>query len=365
MRRVLSQMSDPAPAHENGRRRATRADVAALAGTSTAVVSYVINGGPRPVAEKTAERVRAAIRDLDYRPNAVARSLRLQHTRALGLLVPDLGNPFFAELASAIELHAAGYGQALLLGNSLDSQEREAHNLRTFVDYRVDGLILVPVDSAGGALEQLRDLDMPVVVLDRAIEGAGAPTVLPDNVGGARLATEHLLEHGYPSVGCIAGPPEIATAEERLEGWRQAIAAAGLSVEGQPVVRSGFDRDAGYAAALTMLSAPRRPRAVFVSSDEQAFGVLRAGAKLGLRVPDDLAMVGFDGLRHSRSTVPSLATMRQPFERYGELAVSLVHQEPETLARAGGPATSGITRLPVSLQSGGTCGCPDYAEELI
>lgn len=339
-----------------GRRRATRADVARMAGTSTAVVSYVINNGPRPVAPETAERVRAAIRDLNYRPNAVARSLRLQRTHALGLVVPDLANPFFAELASAIEMNAAEYGQALLLGNSLDSEEREARNLRTFGDYRVDGLIIVPVVSGRGSLALLRDLDMPVVVLDRLVPGASAPTVLPDNVAGAYAATQHLLQHGYSELGCIAGPEAIPTAEERLQGWRQAIAGAGLAAHERWVVRSEFDRDAGYRAAIELLSWSKRPRALFVSSDEQAFGVLRASAKLGLRVPEDLALVGFDGLHHSRSTVPSLATMRQPFERYGELAVRLIHQQPA--------GTSEITRLAVTMQIGGTCGCTDDPEEV-
>src|SRR5579875_845677 len=184
-------------ASPGARRRATRADVAELAGTSTAVV----------------------------------RSLRLQRTRALGLVVPDLANPFFAELASAIELHASEYGEALLLGNSLDSEDRESDNLRTFIDYRVDGLIVVPVSSGGGSLSLLRECDMPVVILDRTVPGAGAPTVLPDNAAGAAAATDHLLAHGYESVGCVAGPEEIFTAEERLQGWRTAVERVGLRAD--------------------------------------------------------------------------------------------------------------------------------------
>jgi LacI family transcriptional regulator len=329
--------------------------VAEMAGTSTAVVSYVINDGPRRVAPETAERVRAAIQELNYRPNAVARSLRLQRTRALGLVVPDLANPFFAELASAIEMRASGYGEALLLGNSLDSEGREADNLRTFIDYRVDGLIVVPVSSGGGSLPLLQELDMPVVIVDRTVPGATAPTVLPDNVAGAEAATDHLLSHGYTRIGCVAGPEAIFTAEERLSGWRAAVQRAGIHVDEGLVVRSEFDRDAGYRAAITLLSGPATPRALFVSSDEQAFGVLRASAKLGLRVPEDLAIIAFDGLHHSQSTVPRLATMRQPFQRFGELAVDLLHQQP--------PPISEITRLPVTLQTGGTCGCADDAEE--
>jgi LacI family transcriptional regulator len=348
-------MSRSAGAPNGVRRRATRADVAEMAGTSTAVVSYVINNGPRRVAPETGERVRAAIRELNYRPNAVARSLRLQRTRALGLVVPDLANPFFAELAAAIEMSAAGHGEALLLGNSLDSEDREAHNLRTFIDYRVDGLIVVPVASGGELVTLLQDLDIPVVVLDRLVPGTSAPTVMPDNVAGAQEATEHLLAHGHTNVGCIAGPEAIFTAEERLHGWRTAIEAAGVTRERQFVVRSEFDRDAGCRATVELLSMPDAPHALFASSDEQAFGALRASAKLKLRVPEDLAIVGFDGLRHSQSTIPRLATMRQPFEKLGELAVDLVHQQP--------PLMSEITRLPVALQTGGTCGCADDTEE--
>lgn len=348
-------MNQSTGAQSGARRRATRADVAAIAGTSTAVVSYVINDGPRRVAPETAERVRAAIEQLDYRPNAVARSLRLQRTRALGLVVPDLANPFFAEMASAIEMHASEYGEALLLGNSLDSEDRETDNLRTFIDYRVDGLIVVPVISGGGSLALLHELDIPVVIVDRIVPGATAPTVLPDNMAGAEEATDHLIAHGYTSIGCIAGPEAIFTAEERLRGWRTAVERAGLPVEDRLIVRSEFDRDAAYRAAIDLLSAPGAPRALFVSSDEQAFGVLRASAKLGLRVPEDLALIGFDGLHHSQSIVPRLATMRQPFQRFGELAVDLVHQQP--------PPKSEITRLPVTLQTGGTCGCADDVEE--
>lgn len=327
----------------------TRADVARLAGTSTAVVSYVVNGGPRRVAPETAARVRAAIETLRYRPNAVARSLRMQRTGVIGLIVPDLANPFFAELASSVERGAAQYGGALFVGNSAESEEREARNVQTFAEHRVDGLVIVPVRAALKPAVARTLLELPAVVLDRMLAGVKAPTLVPDNAGGARTATEHLFAHGYASVGCIAGPESVPAAQERLKGWRDAIRAKGLSPAQAPLVRSPFDRDAGARAAIEILSLPRPPRALFVSSDEQAFGVLHAAAELGLRVPEDLAIVSFDGVRHSRSTVPTLSTMRQPFEAFGELAVRIIRAPGEHAAR--------ITRLPVALRIGESCGC--------
>ena len=337
-------------------RRATRLDVARLAGTSTAVVSYVINNGPRPVADETRARVLAAVKELDYRPNALARSLRAQRTHALGLIVPDLANPFFAELARSIEMKGSEYGEALLLGNSLDAEERERQYVRTFLEYRVDGLIIVPVGDGRKSRPELVNSEIPIVVLDRCVPGLAVPTILPDNVEGARLATEHLLEHGYGDVACLAGPQDLSTADERLAGWAAALDDAGVANRRRLVVRSPFGRKAGYLAARELLSEKSRPRSLFASSDEQAFGVLRAAAQLKLRVPDDLAVVGFDGLQHSRSTVPQLTTMRQPLEQAGELAVHILH---DNATDRGGE----ILRLPVTLQRGGSCGCEEDLEE--
>jgi LacI family transcriptional regulator, galactose operon repressor len=337
-------------------RPATRRDVARLAGTSTAVVSYVINNGPRRVADETQARVLAAVKELDYRPNALARSLRAQRTQALGLIVPDLANPFFAELARSIEMQGFEYGEALLLGNSMGAEERERQYVRTFLEYRLGGLIIVPVGDGRMSRAELLSSEIPVVVLDRYVPGLAAPTILPDNVEGARAATMHLLEHGYAEVACMAGPPDLPTADERLAGWAAALDQAGVAEDRRVVVRSQFGRKASYLAARELLARRKRPRSLFASSDEQAFGVLRAAAQLKLRVPEDLAVVGFDGLQHSRSAVPQLTTMRQPFEEAGAIAVRILHHN---VADAGAQ----ILRLPVTFQRGGSCGCEEDLEE--
>lgn len=335
----------------------TRDDVARLAGTSTAVVSYVVNGGPRPVSTGTRDRVLKAIEALDYRPNALARSLRARRTRALGLIVPDLANPFFGELARAVEEEGFADGNALLVGNSMGSEERERSYVELFLEYRVGGLVMVPVGAGRPSAARLRQSSVPVVVLDRFVPDLKTPTILPDNVGGAVAATTHLLEHGFDNVACMAGPDGLASSEERVEGWAQALDAASGATTRRTVVRTAFGRAAGYSAAVDLLRQPDPPRALFVASDEQAFGVLRAAADLGVRVPHDLAVVGFDGLEEAAFTVPALTTVRQDVTAAGRLAVRTLgdrerrHDEP--------------IRLPVQLCPRGSCGCEDRLERVV
>ncbi len=338
------------------RRYPTRDEVARLAGTSTAVVSYVVNDGPRPVSAATKERVLEAIEALGYRPNALARSLRARRTQAIGLIVPDLANPFFGELGRWVEDRGFDGGNALLVGNSMGSEEREQRYVELFLQYRVAGLILVPIGDGRASAQRLRESAVPVVVLDRPVPGLAVPAVLPDNVAGAAAATRHLLEHGYSEVACLAGPDGLASSEERVEGWSRALDEALVPMSGRLLLRTAFGRAAGYRGALELLDRADRPRAVFVASDEQAFGVLRAAAHRGIRVPEDLAVIGFDGLEQAAFTVPGLTTMRQDVRAAGELAVrTLTDRSPQPAART--------VRLPVRLCLRGSCGCPDKLEE--
>lgn len=328
--------------------------MARLAGVSNAVVSYVVNGGPRPVARATRERVLAAIEELGYRPNTIARSLRARRSFALGLVVPDSANPFFSELAKAVEDAGFESGYTLLLGNSMDDEERERHYVRTFIERQVDGLVLISVSRTGLVAEELRNSRLPVVSLQQLDPAIAAPTILVDNEGGAAEAVAHLLEHGADSVACLSGPVGIPSADERVRGWSAALDAAGIAADGRTCVRVEFSRAAGYTAALRLL-ADERPRALFVASDEQALGVLRAAAELGIRIPAELAVVAFDGIPADEFTVPSLSTMRMPFRELGLAAVRcLIDQIDETQ-----PALRQPERLPVTLERRASCGCPD------
>ncbi|MEV6065096.1 LacI family DNA-binding transcriptional regulator [Nocardia sp. NPDC052001] len=332
----------------------TRRDVARLAGTSEAMVSYVLNDGPRGVAPATRERILAAVKELGYRPNAVARSLKTSRTMTLGLVVPDNSNPFFAELARAIEDVAFEAGYTLLLGNAMDRDEREAAYIRIFIDRQVDGLIVAPAHGIGSWVTELAGTAVPRLVLDRELELPGAAHVLVDNAGGAYAATEHLLGHGLSRIGCIAGVPGIHPTVDRVAGWRRALADAGQRPADELLVHTAFGRAEGYRAGRALLARPDRPEALFVASDEQALGVLRAAAELGLRVPRDLALCAFDGIEGSAYTVPALTTMRQPFEQLGRAAVEWL------LAKIADPglAPSRISHA-TTLVARGSCGCPD------
>lgn len=337
---------------------ANRSDVARLAGTSPSVVSYVMNDGPRGVAPATRERVLAAIAELGYRPNAVARSLRMNRTMTLGLVIPDNSNPFFAELARCIEEVGFEYGYTILLGNAMDDDEREAQYVRALLDRQVDGLILVPAHGARTWIAELSQTPVPRLVLDRRIDIPHATQVLVDNEAGAYAATTHLLSHGHRTVGCLAGVAEVHPSMDRVQGWRNALADAGLDPAGSPLVHVPFGRAHGYRAGRQLLTRADPPAALFVTSDEQAVGVLRAAAELGVRVPDDLALCSFDGIETSAYTAPPLTTMRQPFEELGRAAVEWMVKR---VAEPSTPATRIV--LDSTLIVRGSCGCDARADD--
>jgi LacI family transcriptional regulator len=295
----------------------TRADVARRAGTSTAVVSYVINDGPRPVATETRERVLRAIADLDYRPNLAAQVLRGRSSHVFGLIVPDISNPFYAELARAIEEVAERRGYTLILGNSEQQAEREISYVRTFIDRKVDGLFLISGSSSKQLSALFSKIDLPHVLLDRRINYTGNATLLAtDGAAGARLATEHLLALGHTRIAALCGPAHMGT--DRANGYRRTMEDAGLAAA---VHHSGeFDRRSAYLAARAILAQPRPPTAIFASNDVAGISVLRAAADLGMSVPGDLAVVAFDDIQEGQYSVPRLTTVAQPIEELGRLA---------------------------------------------
>ncbi len=330
-----------------------RADVARLAGTSPAVVSYVLNDGPRGVAPETRARVLMAIEQLGYRPNGIARSLRMNRTMTLGLVVPDTSNPFFAELAREIEEAAFAENYTLLIGNAAEDDARQTIYVRTFLARQVDGLFLVPAHGPASCLPELARSGVPWVALDRRVPGSGAPAILSDSRGGARAATEHLLGHGRTRIACVAGPQDVSPAAERVAGWRDALAEAGVRPSEMAVWHGPFGRSAGYRAAREIL-ADGRFDAVFVASDQQALGVIRALQELGIRCPQDVAITSFDGIAAAAYATPALTTMAQPFAEIGRTAMARL------LDRLDDPqADSADSLLPVRLVTRGSCGCDD------
>lgn len=304
-------------------KRVTRADVARAAGTSTAVVSYVLNDGPRPVAGATRLRVLAAIESMGYRPDGIARALASGDSRTLGLVLPDLSNAFFTALGHALEVAASKVGLVFLLGDSAENPEQQSALIQRFLSHRVDGLVIVGVDEAID-LAPARSAGVPVVLLDRTLVDPEVSTVAIDNRAAARAATAHLIEHGRSRIALVTGPGNLATAEARARGWEEALRDGNISVDTSHVHRTGFDRQGGYGAGLDLFSAVERPDAVFVASEQQAIGLLRAAHETGTRIPEDVAVVAFDGTEASEYCVPSLSTVSQPFEKLAAHALELV-----------------------------------------
>jgi LacI family transcriptional regulator len=297
----------------------TRADVARLAGTSTAVVTYVVNNGPRPVAPETRERVRRAIEQLGYRPNVVARALKVGTTQTVGLIVPDNTNPFFAELAHAIEdvFFVAGY--SLLLANSADSLDRERQHLRTLLDRQVDAVLLISL-SGEPAIGEIVRADKRAIVLHRVPQDSLASSICIDDEQAAYDIATHLREaHGITDTAMITGPDASPVAVQRARGWSRAVSDTGADLRHAP-----FSRRGGYQAATALLTGNRRPGAIFAANDQQAIGVIRAAADLGVRVPEDVAVAGFDGTTEAGYTVPSLTTVVQPSQQIAEAAFEIL-----------------------------------------
>lgn len=329
----------------------TRADVALRAGVSPAVVSYVINGGPRNVAPATRSRVLEAIRELNYTPNAVARSLRAARTRTVGLVIPDVSNGFFAQLAREIEVAAFDQDATILLGNAMDDESREDHYVRTFIERRVDGLIVAPTGSRPSWVDSLRHARMPTVIIDRDATSTTASSVVVDNFHGGYLATRHLLEHGRQRVAAVAGPLDVTSASERHRGWAQAMREAELDTDGL-AVHVPFSREAGYHAALELFSSPSRPDAAFLSSDEHAVGVYRALYELGLSIPVEVAVASFDSSFAAPYMTPPLTAVHQPAAEIAARAVSVLFEIQEDTGRV---PTREV--LPVDLETRRSCGC--------
>ncbi|OEV05053.1 LacI family DNA-binding transcriptional regulator [Streptomyces oceani] len=337
--------------------KVTRDDVARLAGTSTAVVSYVINDGPRPVAAATKERVLAAIEELGYRPDRVAQAMASRRTDLIGLVVPDARQPFFAEMAHAVEQAAAERGKMVLVGNSDYLDEREVHYLRAFLGMRVSGLILISQGPSEHAAAEIEAWDARVVLLHRRPEAIDDVAVVLDDVGGAQLATRHLLEHGHASVTCLGGtdttPANGDPVTDHIDGWARAMREAGRPIESQ-LVKAPYNRYDTYHLALELLSRPDRPTALFCSTDDQAFGVLRAARELGMDVPGEVAVTGFDDVKEAALTDPPLTTVTSDREAMARAAVDLVLDDG---LRVAGSRRERIRQFPSGLVVRRSCGC--------
>ena len=307
------------------RPRATRTDVAREAGVSVAVVSYVVNNGPRPVAPATRERVLKAISDIGYRPNGTARALKLGKTSSYGLVVPDISNTFFATMARSLQLELAATNAGLLIANSSDSSIAEDRILRVFLEREVDGIFFISASAQVGVINRARQDGIRAVILDRVPKNVDVSSVSSDNIAGAFEATAHLIGHGRQRIALIGGPADLPTASERALGWSRALTDAHLQVRPQWELSASFTRAGGRHAADQLFGgADDIPDAVFVASEQQALGVLTSAYEHGISVPDDMALATFDGTDDAVYSIPPLTTVAQPFTLLAKTAVDVM-----------------------------------------
>jgi len=302
-------------------------DVARLAGVSTSTVSHVINNN-RFVSESVRAKVDQAIQSLNYAPSALARSLKINQTHTIGMLLTTSSNPFYAEVVRGVEDSCYQRGYSLILCNTAGDEERMNRSLETLMQKRVDGLLMMCTESHLPSADILnRYPSIPTVMMDWApFEGRG--DIIQDNaLLGGELATQHLIDSGYTRIACIAGPQDKTTARMRLEGFHQAMEKSGLDVLPGYVVNGDFEFQGGYNGMIELLALETPPQAVFTSNDAMAVGVYHALYQAGLQIPQDVAVMGYDDIELARYLSPPLSTIHQPKDELGELAIdTLIHR---------------------------------------
>ncbi len=298
-------------------------DVALKANVSIATVSRVVNKSDHKVNPATREKVLAAITELDYRPNALAKGLLMKKTMTIGIIIPDISNPYYAEIVRGIQDTADRAGYAVMLHNTDGKQERIIRHIYLLREKSADGVIFCGgIINDYETLSILKELKERVVVVGR--HEVDFPAVMVDNMGGATQAVQHLIDLGHRRIGCIGGPEGSPTAADRLTGYRNALAQNGIALDERLVKRGTWSPESGYLLAQELLAGPERPTALFSANDQMAFGVIKAARELGLSVPGDLAVVGFDNVPPGSYFDPPLTTVEIPMYDIGVASMRML-----------------------------------------
>ncbi len=307
----------------DGTQAATIQRVADRAGVSIATVSRV-GADPKSVSDKLRLRVEEAARALNYRPSRAARMLRGGASQAVGVVIPDLENPFFTAVVRGIDLVLQAAGYTLLLANSDEDAARERNVLQTLRAEGVAGIIFVPLNSAHDAYRDVLAPPLHTVVVDRSPSHLRPDLVTVDNVEGTRIGVAHLLSLGHRDVALLGGPSRHSTATERRQGYEQALLAAGRPIRPDIIYHGDFRERGGYDGMNALLALPRRPTAVFVANNLMTLGAFRALHEAGIRIPEEVALVGFDDMPWATSLNPPLTAISQPSQEIGSSAADLL-----------------------------------------
>ncbi len=308
--------------------------VASRAGVSSATVSRVLNGSPA-VKEETAKHVRRVLEDLDFIPNPIATALKYGRSNTYGLIIPDLANPFYPEFLLNFEEALLENDHELLLATTESSEPKLIHSVRRMLMRHVDGVVLMASEYDTRSIEPLFDHNIPIVTLDRRRAQEGAGDVAIDFEDGYRKAAMHLRELGHEQIGFIGGMPGIRTSEIRLDAFRQALKFAGLRYEPK-FTRCGDYRVAGGdAATRSLLKEPHLPTAIMTTNDLSAFGILRALHSSGIKIPEEMSVVGFDGIQLSDAVHPPLTTVHVSSRSIARACIRVLDHSKANIGRRG------------------------------
>jgi LacI family transcriptional regulator len=298
-------------------------DVALKARVSIATVSRVVNKSLHKVNPATRDRVLKAISELDYRPNALAKGLLMKKTMTIGIIIPDISNPYYAEIVRGIQDVADREGYAITLHNTDGRQEGIIRYIYLLREKSADGIIFSGgIINGQETLSVLKELREKVVVIGR--HGIDFPAVMVDNIGGMTQAVQHVIDIGHRQIGFIGGPDGSTTALDRLTGYSNAIARNGLMFAPRLVKKGTWTPESGYLLGTQLLKGKRRPTAIIAANDQMAFGAIKAAKELGLMVPEDLAVVGFDNIPLSSYFDPPLTTVEIPMQDLGAAAMRML-----------------------------------------
>jgi LacI family transcriptional regulator len=329
-----------------GRKRAEGAitikDVAREAAVSIQTVSRAINGHSE-ISDETRDRVMAICRNLGYRPNRLAGSLRAKHTNVIGLIVSDIENAYFAEVVSGVESETTRLGYSVLLANSGEDIERERQAVASLFERRVDGLIIAPSEGDHGYLRREIPKDFPIVAFNRLLDVPGCGAVLTENERGARDAVDYLIARGHKKIGAIVASAGLMTSRERLTGFKLAMSEAGLPVRQEWLATGGVHAESARLGAHKVLGRKDRPTALLTSSHRITEGVMQALKELQLRYGKDVELVSFDNVRWASFLEPPLPVVEQPTHDIGREAIRML------VGMINGKTKPSVVRLPVRL----------------
>ncbi|MFC7011886.1 LacI family DNA-binding transcriptional regulator [Streptomyces viridiviolaceus] len=340
---------------------ATMADVARSAGVSVATVSHVLNG-TRPVLPHTRQAVLDAVEELGYTPNGLARSLVTSRTRSIGLAVSAISNPYFTEILQGVEASAVEHGYGLLIADPHDDPAHERKVVQLLHERRVDGMIVAPSADPRALVAYLPRHRVPTVFLDRVVDTVadGGPRfdqVCAESAEPTTALVTHLAGLGHRRIGLVAGRPGLSTTRERMTGYRNGLAAAGLPYDGRLLVHGDSEAAGGARATAALMSLAEPPTALVTANNAMTIGTLRTLRDRGLSVPDDIALCCFDDFAWADLFSPRLTAVAQPSKELGGQAVRLLL---ERLASPDRPSRT--VRLPCAFAHRTSCGCPETSE---